>query len=480
MKTRLFGNLLYSLSVILFSSAFITVTGIHTSMAQDRGTDLMTAIETVAKQTIPAVVHIEVTERQEVSNPLQPFENDPFFKYFFGDPKKMPKKFQREIVGLGTGMLLDDAGHILTNNHVVAGATKIQVLLADGRAFDGKSVKIIGTDPKTDLALIQIVEKGPFPHVSLGDSDKMEVGQWVVAIGHPRGLDQTVTQGIISAKHRRGISDPSSYQDFFQTDAAINPGNSGGPLLNLKGEVIGINAAILSESGGFEGLGFAIPSNVAVHITQELIKNGKVVRGWLGVSLQDLTADLTKSFGLPNNKGALVAGVIKGSPADLAGIKQGDVIIAYQDKPVEDPSSLQNSVSLAPVDSRAKLTVLRNGEKHDMTVTIGNQDEREKALTASLKENFGIAVRPVTQEEVGRYGLNTETGLVIEEVDSAGPFGKAGFEKGDIILQVEEQPVSDTDSLTTLLSALKAKHRATILAVDHNSGQVGNVLMKLP
>ena len=260
--------------------------------------------KTVAKKTIPAVVHIEVTERQEVSNPLLPFENDPFFRQFFGN-RNMPRKFQREIQGLGTGMILDREGHILTDNHVVAGATKIEVTLADGRRFTGKSVKTVGTDPKTDLAVIQIHDNSPFPHVTLGDSDKMEVGQWVVAIGHPRGLDETVTQGIISAKHRRGISDPSNYQDYLQTDAAINPGNSGGPLLNLNGEVIGINAAILSESGGFEGLGFAVPSNMANHIAGELIDHGKVVRGWLGISIQDLTPDLAQSLGVPAPKGHL-------------------------------------------------------------------------------------------------------------------------------------------------------------------------------
>jgi len=479
MLERQSKNLRYSLSVILSGTVFILAMLVHVSSAQAQGTDLVTAIETVAKQAVPAVVHIEVTERREVANPLKPFENDPFFKYFFGNPK-MPGKFQRELLALGTGMILDDSGHILTNYHVVGGATNIQVLLADGRQFTGKSVKIIGTDAKTDLALIQIVEKGPFPHLSLGDSDKMEVGQWVVAIGHPRGLDQTVTQGIISAKHRTGISDPSGYQDYLQTDAAINPGNSGGPLLNLKGEVIGINAAILSESGGFEGLGFAIPSNIAAHITQELIKNGKVVRGWLGVSLQNINPELAKSFGLSSNKGALVAEVIKGSPADQAGIKQGDVITAYGDKPVEDPSSLRNSVSLASVGSQAKLTIVRSGSKQDITVKVGSQEEQEKVLAASLKKQFGIAVRPVTPQEANKYGLDSQQGLAVAEVDSNGPFGKAGFEKDDIILQVENQPVADADSLFVVLNSLKPKQKVTVMAVDHNTGQSGNVLMTLP
>ncbi|MFZ0930242.1 MAG: Do family serine endopeptidase [Syntrophobacteraceae bacterium] len=473
------GNAFYSIFIILAGAVFVLATQVHILQAQSPQTNLITAIEAVAKQAIPAVVHIEVTERQEISNPLLPFENDPFFKHFFGNPKKMPKKFKREISGLGTGMLIDDSGHILTNYHVVGGATEIKVLLADGREFTGNSVKTIGTDPKTDLALIQIVEKGPFPHLTLGDSNKMEVGQWVVAIGHPRGLDQTVTQGIISAKHRTGISDPSSYQDYLQTDAAINPGNSGGPLLNLDGEVIGINAAILSESGGFEGVGFAIPSNIATHIAQELVKNGKVIRGWLGVSLQNITPELAKSFGLSSNKGALVADVIKGSPADRAGMKQGDVVIAYQGKPVDDPSSLRNSVSLAPVGSQVKLTVVRNGAKQDITVEVGSLEEQEKVVASSLKQRFGIEVRPLTPQEANNYGLNSESGLVITEVNLKGPFGKAGFEKGDIILQIENNPVSSPDTLFAILSALKQKHKVSVLAVDHKSGQSGTVQIRL-
>ncbi len=470
----------HSIFIILPGAIFILATQVHTLHAQSPQTNLVTAIEAVAKEAIPAVVHIEVTERQEISNPLLPFENDPFFKHFFGNPKKMPKKFKREISGLGTGILIDDSGHILTNYHVVGGATEIKVLLADGREFTGKSVKTIGTDPKTDLALIQIMEKGPFPYLSLGDSNEMEVGQWVVAIGHPRGLDQTVTQGIISAKHRTGITDPSSYQDYLQTDAAINPGNSGGPLLNLNGQVIGINAAILSESGGFEGVGFAIPSNIATHIAQELVEHGKVIRGWLGVSLQNITPELAKSFGLSSNKGALVADVIKGSPADHAGMKQGDVVIAYQGKPVDDPSSLRNGVSLAPVGSQVTLTVLRNGAKEDITVTVGSLEEQEKVIESSLKQKFGIEVRPITPQEANNHGLDSESGLVITEVELKGPFGKAGFEKGDIILQIENNPVSSPDTLFAYLTALKQKHKVKVLAVDHKSGRSGTVQVTLP
>ena len=251
-----------------------------------RPVDLSTAIIQVAEKTIPAVVHIEVTMSQEVANPLLPFEQDPSLRRFFGVPK-MPPKYKQEMVGLGSGMILDAQGHILTNYHVVGSASKIEVVMADGSRH---TAKLIGTDPKTDLAVIKISAAGALPTVTFGDSDRLRVGEWVVAIGAPRGLDKTVTQGIISAKHRRGIMDPMSYEDFLQTDAPINPGNSGGPLLNLYGEVIGVNAVIASASGGSEGIGFTIPSNMAVYVSRALIAQGKVERGWLGISISNVPA----------------------------------------------------------------------------------------------------------------------------------------------------------------------------------------------
>ncbi|MEJ2024688.1 MAG: trypsin-like peptidase domain-containing protein, partial [Deltaproteobacteria bacterium] len=324
-----------------------------TAIGAKGSTDLTTAIRHIAKQNIPAVAHIEVTQRQEIENPFLPFDNSPFFRFFFDVPG-MPRKYQRELKGLGTGMLMDAKGYILTNNHVVGGATKITVLLANGNKYNAK---LIGADSKTDLAVIKISSPSPLPHITFGDSDKMEVGDWVIAIGHPRGLDQTVTQGIVSAKHRRGITDPSSYQDFLQTDAAINPGNSGGPLLNLDGEVIGVNAAIVSQSGGFEGIGFAIPSNMALYVAKSLIANGKVARGWLGVSTQDITPELAKSFGLKSPRGALVADVVKKSPAEKAGLRRGDVIVGYRGKRIPDGGTLRNEVATSPIKSMVTVTV---------------------------------------------------------------------------------------------------------------------------
>lgn len=260
--------------LLLLTAAVIWIAGAICANAQE----LRTAIKDVARRAIPSVVHIEVIEKQTVQNPLMPFQDDPFFRYFFGNPGRMPRTFEREIQGLGSGILIDSQGHIVTNSHVVNGATKITVILSDGRKYSDRSVRLIGADPKTDVAVIQIMSRERFPYLPFGDSDRMDVGDWVIAIGHPQGLDQTVTQGIISAKHRRGITDPNSYQDFLQTDAAINPGNSGGPLLNLDGEVIGVNAAIISQSGGFEGIGFATPSNIASRVARELISTGRVRR----------------------------------------------------------------------------------------------------------------------------------------------------------------------------------------------------------
>ena len=464
-------------SLVVSSSAAETPSlPIATSSANSSAIDLSTAIAIVSKQAIPAVVHIEVTQRQEVNNPLLPFENDPFFHYFFNAPRKMPKKFKREMKGLGSGMIMDPDGHILTNNHVVAGANEIEVLLADGNRYPAK---LVGADPKTDLAVIQIKADGKLPHVVFGDSDKMEVGHWVIAIGHPRGLDQTVTQGIISAKHRRGILDPSSYQDYLQTDAAINPGNSGGPLLNLEGRVIGVNAAIVSESGGFEGIGFAIPSNMAVYISKALIAHGKVERGWLGVTIQELTPDLIKAMNLKISKGALIADLVKGGPADAAGIQKGDVVTSYQGREIPNGSALQNEVANTEIGREAMVAVYRNGKTQDLKIKIENLEDAVKKLAISLKGRLGVTVRPVTAKEAQQYGLEEGQGVAIASLLPGGSLAKAGFEVGDIILSIDDQPVKDEQSFVNLLETMKPRQTVQIWALDHNSGQTADVQVKV-
>jgi serine protease Do len=442
---------------------------------QPSGSDWTSAIANVAQAAIPAVVHIEVTEREEINNPFSQFEGNPFFQHFFNSPN-MPRKFRREVVGLGSGMIIDAEGHILTNNHVVNGASKIEVMLNDGNEYPAK---VIGTDPKTDLAVIQIKAAEKLPTVTFGDSDKIGVGDWVVAIGQPRGLNQSVTQGIISAKHRKGISDPSSYEDFLQTDAAINPGNSGGPLLNLKAQVIGVNAAIMSESGGFEGLGFAIPSNMALPIARTLIAKGKVERGWLGVSIKDLKADTAKSIGLAVSQGAMVADVVKGGPASAAGLKRGDVILSYSGKPVADSSGLRNAVADTPINQEVTLTVWRDKKKEDIQVKIGSMEDAVKLLSLSVKDRLGVTVRPVSQKEDDRYGIDPGEGVAIASVDPKGVLGRAGLEAEDLILQVDGETVKGVDGFANLITALPAKQPLVFLALDHRSGQSGYVQVKM-
>jgi serine protease Do len=455
---------------------FVTALGWVSAEAGD-AQDLVTGIMKVAKDCVPAVVHIEVTERSEVPNPLFPYENDPFFRHFFGMPKNIPKKFKQERVGVGSGIIIDAQGHIVTNYHVVGGATKIVVTLSDGTQYEAK---VVGTDQKTDLGVIKISAKETLPFVTFADSDEVQVGQWVVAIGQPRNLAESVTQGIISAKHRRGITDPSSYQDFLQTDAAINPGNSGGPLLNLDGKVVGVNSAILSESGGFEGIGFAIPSNMVKRVTEQLIKSGKVIRGWMGVSIQDVTPDLAKSFGLQEPKGALIADVTKGGPADKAGLERGDVILDYQGRKIEDTAALRDAVANTSPGQEATVTIWRKKEKEELKIKIGNAEELTKIMTATLKERLGAEVRPLTAQEAQQYGLETPSGVIITWIDPKGALGRAGFEVGDALLAVNGHPIFGIEGLVGLLNEIKPHEKATILAVDHRTGGTGNVLIQMP
>jgi len=437
--------------------------------------DLASAIVQVAKQNIPAIVHIDVMERQEVSSPSFPFETDPLFRYFFGEPRT-PKKYQRELRGLGTGMIIDANGNILTNHHVAGGATKIEVSLSDGRKFPAK---LVGSDSKTDLAVIHVNAKGALPYITFGDSDRMEVGEWVIAIGHPRGLDQTVTQGIISAKHRRGITDPTSYQDFLQTDAAINPGNSGGPLLNLYGEVIGVNTAITSQSGGSEGIGFAIPSNMAAHVAKRIITSGKVERGWLGVSVQDVTPDLAKSLGASVARGAVVNDVVKGGPADRGGLRKGDVIVALQGNEITDGSALRNLAALMPIGQDTRISVVREGRKQDFVLKMGNLQEAVKFTADVTKERFGAEMKALTPKEAERHGLGAKQGVVIASVDPKGPLGSVGFEIGDVILAINGQAITGLDTLMELAASLHPGERVSLVALDKRTGNTGSVQIVL-
>jgi serine protease Do len=463
---------LFTLVIVCTSPA--TVLNAQQGAKRRPAADLSTAIVQVAKQNIPAVVHIDVMERREISGPSLPFDSDPLFRYFFGESRN-PRKYQRELRGLGTGMIIDESGHILTNHHVAGGATKIEISLSDGQKLPAK---LVGSDQKTDLAVVKVTAKDSLPHVIFGDSDRMEVGEWVIAIGHPRGLDQTVTQGIISAKHRRGITDPTGYQDFLQTDAAINPGNSGGPLLNLYGEVIGVNTAIASQSGGSEGIGFAIPSNMALHIATRIIAHGRVERGWLGLSVQDLTPEIAENLKTGVVRGAMITEVMKGSPAERGGLRRSDVIVSFQGSEVQDGAALRNFAAIAAIGQDVRITVIREGKRQDFTVRIGNLQDAVKYSADLTKKGLGVEVRALSDKEAERLGVDPKQGVAVRWVDAKGPLGKGGFEVGDIILAVNRQAVN-MDNFLEVTAPLKSMQRVSLVAVDKRTGDTGSMEVTL-
>ena len=411
----------------------------------------------VAKQARPAVVNISTTVSAQKLEPLQsPFFDDPFFRRFFGEEFEQRFKHQElpQQQGSGSGVIVRKDGYIITNNHVVESGDDIQVTLSDKRNF---TAEVIGTDPKTDLALIKI-EADDLPVLAWGDSQKLEVGEIVMAVGNPFGLTQTVTMGIVSAVGRAnvGIVD---YEDFIQTDAAINPGNSGGALVNLKGELIGINTAIFSRSGGYMGIGFAIPSNMAQAIQTSLIDHGKVVRGWLGVSIQDLTADLQDQFDASDTQGALVSEVIDDSPAQQAGMQRGDIIRKFDNKTVKDTHHLRSLVAESVPNAAVKVQVLRKGEDHELTVTIQEmpKDMVAKATTGATQGSHALAGVSVESASSG------EKGVTVTKVESGSPAERAGIKKGDHILEINRESVKDVNDFQQLSRQLGAKDKVLLL-----------------
>ncbi len=437
-------------------------------------TRLSEAQSEVAAVATPSVVNISTT-RVIKSREEAPFDffDDPFFRRFFGDQfphPNVPKEHKEQ--SLGSGVLVSEDGYIVTNNHVIEKAQEIKVLLLNKKDY---KAKLIGADPKTDIAVIKIEAKG-LAALPWGDSNKLKVGEVVFAIGNPFGLNQTVTMGVISAVGRAnvGIAD---YEDFIQTDAAINPGNSGGALINVRGELIGINTAILSRTGGYQGIGFAVPSSMAKQVMDSLVKYKKVVRGWLGVSIQEVTSDLAEEFGVKDLKGALVSGVMKGSPAEKAGIRQGDVILQYNGKVVEDTGHLRNMVSQTPINTTVKVKVLRQKKEIEAEVVIaelpkkmaeassrnnseeepGENDEESTALA-------GLAVRQLTPDAARRLGINEgEKGVVVVKIDPNSRVYEAGIRPGDVILQINQKNIGTMDDYRKSAAKIKAKERALLL-----------------
>ena len=432
----------------------------------------------VAKAVTPAVVNIttvigeKISDRGGQNDPRDRMEeffggpNGPFGPKFRGPqapqgPMEPPRGFHGG--GQGSGVIVSPDGYILTNNHVIDGAREVTITLPDKREFQGK---IVGTDPKTDLAVVKI-DAADLPSIPWGDASKLQVGEYVLAVGNPFGLNSTVTLGIVSAlgRGRMGIT---QYEDFIQTDAAINPGNSGGALVNTKGELVGINTAIFSQSGGYQGVGFAVPTSMGEPIYQSLVKHGKVVRGYLGIGIQDLNRDLAKSFGVTNGKGALVTDVKEDSPAEHAGLQQGDVITSYQASRVDDAVALQRLVTKTTVGSKVAMTVLREGHEKELTVTVGEQPGDPKIAKVEGDEKAyafaGVAVHDLDRDTAKELGIKGKAqGVVVTSVEPESGADKAGLMPGDVIREINRQPVKSVKEFEQVSSLVKKGENVLIL-----------------
>jgi len=398
------------------------------------------------------------------------FFGDEFFRRFFGE---IPQE-QMKQTSLGSGVLVSEDGYILTNNHVVADAEEIMVIFSNKKKYEAK---IIGRDPKTDLALIKITVEMRIPAARLGDSDKLRVGDWVVAIGNPFGLGSTVTAGIVSAKGR--IIGAGPYDNFIQTDASINPGNSGGPLFNLDGEVIGINTAIFTQSGGNVGIGFAIPINMAKSVMSQLKQKGKVIRGWLGVVIQMITPEFKEKFGLETTEGALVAEVSKDSPAEKGGLKRGDVIVSFDGKKVKEMNSLPPMVAATPVGKKAEIIVIRKGKEERLTVKVGELEGETRVAAGAIpeiEESFGLSVQELTPEIAEKLSLKGEKGVVVSGVTGGSPASEAGLQRGDLIQEIENEPVENVDDYKRIMRESAPKKQ--ILMVIRHGGHTRYVVLK--
>jgi serine protease Do len=415
----------------------------------------------LAEKVRPGVVNIQVVKKiKNIDFGFRRFFGTPFgeknpFGDFFGpfSEENPPRGFEQR--GVGSGFVMNRDGYILTNNHVVEDADQIKVKLANGKEYDGK---IVGRDPKTDLALIKIEASSDLQPLNLGNSDDLKVGSWVVAVGSPFGLEQTVTAGIVSAKGRVIGSGP--YDNFIQTDASINPGNSGGPLINMKGEVVGINTAIIASG---QGIGFAIPINMAKEIAPQLQEKGHVTRGWLGVSIQEVTPALAKSFDLKEKKGALVAQVISGSPAEKAGIERGDIIVEFDGKEVTDSKDLPRIVASTPVGKAVTIKLIRNGKVLDRQMKVGEMEEKVEVAKAPSHKSLGITVQNLTPEIARGLGLKNYTGVVVTRVEPGSPAADAGIQTGDVVQEVNRKAVKNVEDFVQKVNKAKGQDNVLLL-----------------
>jgi serine protease Do len=465
MKVVLILGMVLSINVAAWSCAFAGERKIST-----RSVDILTKISEATAEVVqavrPTVVNISTTRTVKVQENLGPFMEDPFFRRFFGQRFSTPK--EHKSASLGSGVIVDSKGYILTANHVIQGAEEIKVTLSDKREFKGK---IVGQDAMTDVGVIKIDAKD-LPVIKWGDSNKLKVGETVLAIGSPYGLSQTVTMGIVSAVGRAnvGIAD---YEDFIQTDAAINPGNSGGALVNARGELVGINTAIFSTSGGYQGIGFAVPTSMAKSVMDSLITKGKVIRGWLGVSIQGLTPELAKEFDMKGEKGVLVGDVVDGGPSEKAGLKRGDIVVEFDGRKIEDPNQLRNMVANTEPGKHVELKIIREGKAETKSVTIGELPAEMQKLARGEYNNLlkGVAVHDLTPEIYSRLNVSKKVkGVVVTQVDGDSPAASI-LTQGDIIQEIDRQKIENVKDYETIVSRIKPG-KGILLLIFRNGASI--------
>jgi Do/DeqQ family serine protease len=436
-----------AIAALLF--VFLTVTPAAAQTAPDPRAVLRAmedAFTRVADRVMPAVVNVSTVPRRGAPGGGE--EVPEAFREFFEEFRRRPPSTRAS----GSGVIVDANGYILTNNHVIENAAEITVRLSDARKFPAK---LVGRDAKTDLAVLQVDVQAPLPAAELGDSDSLRIGQWAIAIGNPFGLDRTVTVGIISATARTRVG-VATYENFIQTDASINPGNSGGPLLNLDGRVVGINTAIVATG---QGIGFAIPINMAKDVMRQLIARGRVVRGWLGIAIQDITDELAKSFDVGEREGVIVAQVMDGSPADAGGMKPGDVIVEFAGTAIRETPELQRRVAAVTPGQQIDVKVKREGRIVGFTITVGEMPSEEPVAAAeSADETWGLRVEPVSGELAQRFGIG-RSGVVVSDVTSGGPAERAGLRRGDVVLEIDGTAVADAAAFYRALETMKQSAR---------------------
>ncbi|MCX5804905.1 MAG: DegQ family serine endoprotease [Proteobacteria bacterium] len=431
------------------------------------------SLSELVKDVKPSVVNISTTtvikgpdmqerffgQQNPQQNPFKDFFGNDFFENFFGNTPR--KEFKHK--SLGSGFIIDKEGYILTNNHVVERAVSIKVKLSDEKEYDAK---VIGKDAKTDIALIKIDAKHNLPVAVFGDSGKLEVGDWVIAIGNPFGLEQTVTAGIVSAKGR--VIGAGPYDDFIQTDASINPGNSGGPLFNLKGEVVGINTAIVS---GGQGIGFAIPINAAKEMLAQLKSKGKVTRGWLGVVIQKITPEIVKSFGLKESEGALVSDVMEQSPAEKAGIKRGDIIVSFNGKKIKDMDMLPRLVGGAEIGKQVKVGIVRDGKPLEVNVTIDElkEESAQASKKPEIEKDFGLVVQNITPDIAKHLNIKDKKGVIVTDVQPGSPAQNVDIRSGDVIKEINRKPIRNITDFKDAMKRGNVKEGIVLLVRRENA-----------